>query len=114
MINTRLAELIRRAGVLKKDFAEIIDISTGNLSDWLRGRTEPSAKMLARIHEKFKVNLNWLIAGKGEMFWSDHDSQNGNQINSKSDNSETQMLQQQIVELKRRITVLEKKAFGRL
>lgn len=113
MINTRLAELIRRAGVLKKDFAESIDISTGNLSDWLRGRTEPSAKMLSRIHEKFKVNLNWLIAGKGEIFLND-DVNSGNGDYSKNDTSETVTLQQQIIELKQRIAVLEKKAFGRM
>lgn len=64
----RLAELIKELGILKKNFAEEIGVSTGNLSDWLRGKTEPSAKALARISEKYNVNLNWLVAGKGPMF----------------------------------------------
>jgi transcriptional regulator with XRE-family HTH domain len=68
----RLAELIGELGVLKKDFAQEIDVSTGNLSDWLAGKTEPSAKALARIYEKYKVNLNWLVAGAGTMFQEGH------------------------------------------
>jgi transcriptional regulator with XRE-family HTH domain len=64
----RLAELILELGIIKKDFAESIGVSTGNLSDWLSGKTEPSAKPLARIFETYNVNLNWLVAGNGPMF----------------------------------------------
>ncbi len=64
----RLAQLIEELGLLKKDFAESIGVSTGNLSDWLSGKTEPSAKPLSRISETYKVNLNWLIVGNGSMF----------------------------------------------
>jgi len=65
----RIAELIKELGIRKMEFAEAVGISTGNLSDWLRGKTEPSAKAFARIHEKYNVNLNWLIVGKGPMFY---------------------------------------------
>ena len=64
----RLAQLIEELGILKKDFADSIGVSTGNLSDWLSGKTEPSAKPLARISEKYKINLNWLVVGNGPMF----------------------------------------------
>lgn len=67
-MKARLAELIQELGILKKDFAESIGVSTGNLSDWLSGKTEPSAKPLSRISEKYKVNLNWLVVGHGPMF----------------------------------------------
>lgn len=68
LMKERLAELIQELGIIKKDFAESIGVSTGNLSDWLSGKTEPSAKPLARISETYKVNLNWLVAGNGPMF----------------------------------------------
>jgi len=64
----RLAELIQELGILKKEFADNIGVSTGNLSDWLSGKTEPSAKPISRISEIYKVNLNWLVAGNGPMF----------------------------------------------
>ncbi len=67
-MNARIAELIKALGIRKKEFAENIGISTGNLSDWLRGKTEPSARAFTRIYEKYNVNLNWLIAGQGPMF----------------------------------------------
>jgi transcriptional regulator with XRE-family HTH domain len=68
----RLAELIKELGILKKDFADNIGVSTGNLADWLNGKTEPSAKALSRIFETYRVNLNWLVAGNGPMFQEPH------------------------------------------
>ena len=67
-MKARLALLIEELGILKKDFAAALEISTGNLSDWLRGKTEPSAKSLVRMGEKYRVNLNWLVLGTGPMF----------------------------------------------
>lgn len=99
-MKTRLAALVDETGLLKKDFAEKIEVSTGNLSDWLSGRTEPSAKVLSRICEIFDVNLNWLISGKGSMFLS----KSPESIKSKQDD-----LQAQVDELKKQVKELSKK-----
>jgi len=63
----RIATLIEKKGISKKKFAQTIGISTGNLSDWLKGRSEPSSETLSRIYENYKdLNPKWLLSGKGE------------------------------------------------
>ncbi|EHO40400.1 helix-turn-helix domain protein [Caldithrix abyssi DSM 13497] len=64
----RLNILIKKLGLAKKDFAKSINVSPGNLSDWLKGKSEPSSKALIRICEIYNVNLNWLLTGQGNMF----------------------------------------------
>ena len=68
----RLAQLIRdRQGSergAQAAFARRIEVSSGNLSDWLRlegkPQTYPSLEAIARIYEEYNVDLPWLIAGK--------------------------------------------------
>lgn len=70
----RLAELIVDLGVKKKDFAEKIDVSTGNLSDWLKDRYKPTTEALAKISGAYGVNLKWLLTGEGRKFLNDEES----------------------------------------
>lgn len=51
----------------KSKFGREIGVSPGNVSDWLAGRSEPTAKILRRIYNKFHINPSWLISGTGEM-----------------------------------------------
>ncbi|OMF81577.1 helix-turn-helix domain-containing protein [Paenibacillus glucanolyticus] len=46
------------------EFAKIIGISQGTLSDIESGKSNPSIDTLISLHEKFDVNLNWLIKGQ--------------------------------------------------
>jgi len=108
----RLAELIAELGILKKDFAESIGVSTGNLSDWLSGKTEPSAKPLSRISEKYKVNLNWLVTGKGPMFLdhstiSDRHAAYGNR--KKAEGNSMAQLQERLEQIEKEVRELRGK-----
>lgn len=67
-IKNRIRLLIRELGIKNIDFANRISISTGNLSDWLYGKSLPNSKALTRICEVYNVNINWLFSGKGGMF----------------------------------------------
>ena len=51
----------------QNQFAQEIGVSGGNLNGWLKNKTKPGADALMAICEKFKVNINWLLTGKGEM-----------------------------------------------
>lgn len=60
----RIEMLIEQHRLTRKDFAEKIGISTGNLGDWKRGKSLPSASALIKIAEHFDISLDWLMRGK--------------------------------------------------
>ncbi|MGC6589686.1 helix-turn-helix domain-containing protein [Paenibacillus sp. Dod16] len=58
-------KIIRKLNSLNQvDFAKVIGISQGTLSDIESGKSNPSIETLISLHEKFDVNLNWLIKGQ--------------------------------------------------
>lgn len=63
----RLRQVIKYTGKKKSDFAKALNVSPGNLSDWLSGRSQPDGLILIRINEIFGIDLNWMISGEGEM-----------------------------------------------
>lgn len=66
-----LQQLLDNLNISKKRFAESIGASQGNVSDWFnKPNARPSIDVLKRISDTYKVNLNWLITGAGEMFLS--------------------------------------------
>jgi transcriptional regulator with XRE-family HTH domain len=64
----RLKWLIEELHLTKKDFSKSIGATSGNIGDWLAGRSNPGSLMLLRIYEKHGVNINWLISGEGTPF----------------------------------------------
>lgn len=63
-IYERIEYLIKRQGLTKKAFSEQLNISTGNMGDWKRGKSTPGTHKLIEIAAFFKVSLDWLILGK--------------------------------------------------
>ncbi len=49
----------------KREFSELLGVSPQMYSAYLRG-ADPSYRVLTTITEKFDVNLDWLVRGKGE------------------------------------------------
>ncbi len=66
----RISLIIKVLGITKKKFADSLDISSGNLSDWINPlrKSNPTAHSLTRINELYNVDITWLLTGKGEMF----------------------------------------------
>ena len=60
-IGARLVELIRLLGINRAQFARDIDVTQGNLSDWINDKkpSKPSVVALAKIREVYNVNINW-------------------------------------------------------
>ena len=45
----------------KADLAKAVGISSGNLSDWANGRSQPSIEKLIRIADYFDVSVDYLV-----------------------------------------------------
>lgn len=63
-IYDRIEYLIKQKGLTKKSFCEQLNISTGNMGDWRRGKSTPGTHKLIEIGAFFHVSLDWLILGK--------------------------------------------------
>ena len=63
-IYERIEYLIKQKGMTKKAFCEQLNISTGNMGDWKRGKSTPGTHKLIEIGAFFHVSLDWLILGK--------------------------------------------------
>lgn len=63
-IYERIEYLIKQKGLTKKSFCEQLNISTGNMGDWKRGKSTPGTHKLIEIGAFFQVSLDWLILGK--------------------------------------------------
>ncbi len=96
-IGSRIKDLRRRNSLSLTKLAKSIGISPGNLSDIENNKNMPSTKAAILISEHFKVSLDWLLTGKGEMFLSDNKEPQEKRI----DNSE-------LINLRRRYDQLEK------
>ena len=70
MYKERINELMSLLKISKAEFANSIGYSTGNVSDWLNGRSKPSKKTLDDICRVFNVSKKWLETGEGEPFLS--------------------------------------------
>jgi len=74
-IGARLVELIKTLGINRAQFARDINVTQGNISDWINDKkpSKPSVMALAKIKEVYNVNINWLLTGEGLIFTPDSD-----------------------------------------
>lgn len=63
----RLCLAIKASGLRQKEFAAKSGISAGYLTDILKGRTEPSERVIRGICLGNTLDENWLLTGEGEM-----------------------------------------------
>lgn len=64
-IGKRLKEYRLSQGMTLVQFAKIIGISHGSLSDIERGKTSPSAETLSSLVRHTDINPTWLLIGEG-------------------------------------------------
>lgn len=57
----RLFELMTENGLKAKDLAEMIGVSSGNISDWKKGKSMPNAMVCASIASHFDVSVDYLL-----------------------------------------------------
>ncbi len=56
----RVDEVIKEKGLTAKELAQNIGVSTGNVTDWRKGRSKPSAEVVAKIARYLGVSTDYL------------------------------------------------------
>ena len=85
-----------RGSLTQTTFAEAIGTGRTTLQHWETNGGFPTGEFLFKIHKKFKVNLNWLLAGEGEPYLK--------RLQHPPD------IENRLIKIESRITALEKKA----
>jgi len=68
MIAERLKKARKALHYKQKDVAKDLGITTQHLSALENGKTQPSEQLLKAYSNRFNINEDWLIFGKGELF----------------------------------------------
>ncbi len=67
-LGNRLKLIRKNLEFTQKEFANVINVPFTAISKYERDEIKPSSIILERIHNKFNININWLITGEGDMF----------------------------------------------
>lgn len=67
-IGSRILFLINNLAITKTAFAETIKVSQAFISQLCANKREPSERTISDICEKYHVNREWLLVGKGDPF----------------------------------------------
>lgn len=73
---SRLKELRKQNGLMQKEFAEKIGISTGALSSYENGAKSPSVATAKHIAYTFNVSLDWLCGIENRIIFDGYPFQN--------------------------------------
>ena len=67
-INERIKEIRQQLNKSQREFAKIIYVSNGYLSEIETGHKEVNDRLIHLISSAFSVNKHWLLTGEGQMF----------------------------------------------
>ncbi len=68
MLAENLKEVRIKLGISQGEMAQSLDMLQAQYSNYERGKSKPSADVLEKLALKHKINLNYLLTGKGAMF----------------------------------------------
>ena len=69
-IGAHLKELRKKLNITAKELALTTDIPVRTIGGYERNENPPNGKFLTKLIEKYNVNINWFLTGKGNMFIS--------------------------------------------
>ena len=67
-VNERIKEIRQQLNKSQREFAKIIYVSNGYLSEIETGHKEVNDRLIHLISSAFSVNKHWLLTGEGQMF----------------------------------------------
>lgn len=56
-----LAEFLKSEGINQKEFAKRVGVSTGQVNEWLKGRSKPAYDNLKKIVKAFNVSADYFL-----------------------------------------------------
>lgn len=65
----RLAQLLKKLGMSKKDLAKAAGVSPQTVSNYCAGLHDPKQRFVDFVVESYRVRREWLINGQGETFF---------------------------------------------
>ncbi|MBQ4123693.1 helix-turn-helix domain-containing protein [bacterium] len=73
-IGKRLKEIKKELKITSKELADELGIPVRTIGSYERNEAQPGPKFFNNIHEKYNININWFLTGKGNMFVSEKTS----------------------------------------
>ena len=73
-IGKRLKEIRKELKITSKELADELGIPVRTIGSYERNEAQPGPKFFNNIHEKYNININWFLTGKGNMFVSEKTS----------------------------------------
>jgi len=70
LVGERLYQIIKKLHLTQSKLAEDIGISTVVINRYFRDKTIPSTEFLNKLALYYNININWLLQGEGNMFYS--------------------------------------------
>lgn len=67
-MNELLRKLRKSLNLSQAEIEKTLELSPTTWSQYERGKVKPASDVLVKIHNKFNININWLLTGKGSMF----------------------------------------------
>lgn len=72
-IGRRFKRFREAIGKTQTKLAKELDVYQSTITNIEVGKTFPGIRYLNHFHEKYKLNTNWLLSNRGEMFVSDEE-----------------------------------------
>lgn len=70
-IGWRLREVQKAKGYSQAEFSEVLDVGFSSLKNYMAGTRVPGVNLIVKICEDLLVSPDWLILGKGSMFYGE-------------------------------------------
>ncbi len=70
-LGDRIRLLRKQLHKSQDEFASVLGITKQAISNIENSKSSPSPQVLYKMHTKLNINLNYIIAGKGEIFTSE-------------------------------------------
>lgn len=87
-MNTRLQQFINAENISQSQLADTLNVARAGVSHILAGRNKPSYDFLTALMTRFpKLNIEWLMFGKGKMYKDDSATQTRPESNLLFDDS---------------------------
>jgi len=68
VMNKRLKQVRETTKLSQKAFAQELGIAQSVIAEIETGKNEPSRNLMIRLKKCYKVSIDWLLTGEGEMF----------------------------------------------
>ncbi|MBQ4646493.1 MAG: helix-turn-helix transcriptional regulator [Candidatus Gastranaerophilales bacterium] len=67
-LNERIRILRKQLGMSQEEFASKLEVTKQAISNMENSKSAPSPAVLYKMHKTLDVNLNYIIAGSGDIF----------------------------------------------